>query len=85
VSKEKEKRLFRSLGRIRRRRNKIIEGRDSNLLSIETILIHIRKINLLRTNPRWKTPWEKEEEYQSNVGDVNNIMCTKIYLTKKKK
>jgi len=60
-SKEKVDKLFRSIGRIRRKRNQIRKGRDSNLLSIETILIHINKINLLRMNPRWKNPWEKGE------------------------
>jgi hypothetical protein len=85
MSKAKEEKLFRSLGRIRRRRNHIREGRDSNLLSIETVLIHINKINLLRMNPRWKTPWEKGEGYQSNVGDVKKITCTNISLTEKTK
>jgi hypothetical protein len=42
--------------------------KDSNILSIETILSHINKINLLRMNPRWKTPWEKGEDHNSNVG-----------------
>jgi hypothetical protein len=55
----KEDNLFKSLGRIRRRRNQFREGRDSNLLSNETVLIHIRTNDLLRMNPRWKTPQEK--------------------------
>jgi hypothetical protein len=58
MSKAKAESLFRILGRIRRRIYLIREGRDSNLLSIETILAHISKINLLRTNQRWKTPWK---------------------------
>ena len=68
--KTKVERLFRNFGRIRRRRNNIREGRDSNLLSTETFLAHIIKINLLRMNPRWNTPREKGEDRQSNVGDV---------------
>jgi hypothetical protein len=64
----------------------IREARDSNLLSIEEVLIHINKIILQRMNPRWKTlSREKGEGYQSNVGVVNNITCTNISLTKKTK
>jgi hypothetical protein len=85
MSEEKEEILFKSLGRIRRRRNWIKEGRDSNLLSIEIVLIHIIEIKLLRMDPRWETPWEKGEGYQSNVGDVKKTTCTKISLAEKKK
>jgi hypothetical protein len=56
MSKAKVDKIFRSLGRIKRRRNRIREGRDSNFLSIETIIIHMGKINLLQMNSRWKTP-----------------------------
>jgi hypothetical protein len=41
--------------------------------------------NLLRMNPREKTPWEKGEDHQSNVGDEKKITCTRISLTEKKK
>jgi hypothetical protein len=85
MSKEREDNICKSLGRIRRRRNMIREGRDSNLLSIETILIKINKISLLRMNPRRKTPWEKGEDHQSNVGDAKKITCTRISLIEKKK
>jgi hypothetical protein len=34
-------------------------------------------------NPRGKTPWEKGEDHQSNVGDAKNITCTRISLAKK--
>jgi hypothetical protein len=84
MSKEKEERLFRNIGRIIRRRNQIKEERDSNLLSRETILKDINKINMLRMNPKWKTPWGKGEDHQSNVGDVKKITCTNISLIEKK-
>jgi hypothetical protein len=71
----------RNIGRIRRKRNMIREGRDSNLLSTETIQIKINKNNLLRMNPRRKTPWEKEEDHQSNVGGAKKITYTRISLT----
>jgi hypothetical protein len=29
-----------------------------------------------------KTPWEKEEYHESNVGGVNKITNTRIFLTK---
>jgi hypothetical protein len=32
----------------------------------------------IRMNPRKKTPWEKGEDHQSNVGDTNKITCTRI-------
>jgi predicted aspartyl protease len=84
MSKEREENPFvENLGRIRRRRNMIREGRDSNLLSTETTLIKINKISLLRMNPREKTPWEKGEDHQSNVGDAKKITCTRISLTEK--
>jgi hypothetical protein len=47
-----EENTYRSLGRIRRKRNIIREGKDSNLLSTEIVLIKISKIKLLRKNPR---------------------------------
>ena len=52
MRKVKEETIFISLGRMRRKRNNMREGRDSNIISIETILIHINEINLLRMNPR---------------------------------
>jgi len=84
MRKEKEKILFRNIGRIRRI-NHIREERDSNLLSRETILKDIIKNNLLRMDPKWKTLWGKWEGYQSNVGDVKNISCTKIVFVEKTK
>jgi hypothetical protein len=36
-------------------------------------------------NPKWKTPWEKGEDHQSNDGDVNKMTCTRIFLTHKTK
>jgi hypothetical protein len=56
-------------------------GRDSNLLSIETTLIKISKISLLRMNPRKKIPWGKEEDHQFNVGGAKKITYTRISLT----
>jgi hypothetical protein len=47
---------YRNLGRIRRRRNMIRGGRGSNLLPIETTVIKINKISLLRRNPRKRIP-----------------------------
>jgi hypothetical protein len=79
--KARVKNLCRNLRRIRGRRNMIREGRDSNLLSIEIVLIQITNIILLRMNQRGKTPWEKEEDHQSNVGDAKKITCTRISLT----
>jgi hypothetical protein len=54
MSKAKKNILFRSFGRIIRT-NLIIEGRDSNLLPLGTILAHISNINI-RMTPRGKTP-----------------------------
>ena len=85
MNKERAENPCRNLGRIRRRRNMIRGGRDSNLLSIEISLIQIIKTNMLRMNPRDNTPWEKWEDHQSNVGDAKKITCTKISLTKKTK
>jgi hypothetical protein len=85
MSKEREENICRNIGRIRRRRNLIREGRDSNLLSTEIVLIQINKINLLRMNPRGKTPWEKGEYHQTNVGDAKKIMCTRISIIEKTK
>jgi hypothetical protein len=81
MSKEREENPCKSLGGIRRRRNMIREGRDSNLLSTEIAQIKISKINLVRMKPRKKTPWEKEEDHQSNVGGANKITYTRISLT----
>jgi hypothetical protein len=66
--------------KIRRKRNLIKEGKDSNLLSIEITLIKIIKINLLKMSPRQKTPLEKGEDHQSNVGDEKKIICTRISI-----
>jgi hypothetical protein len=51
MRKTKKEKLFKILGRIRRMRNHMKQGRDSNLISIEIVLIHINKIILLRMNP----------------------------------
>jgi hypothetical protein len=56
MRKESEENPCRNVGRIRRRRNMIRGGRVSNLLSIETSLIKINKISLLKINPRKKIP-----------------------------
>jgi hypothetical protein len=40
-----------------------------------------QQISLLRMNSREKTPWEKEEDHQSNVWDAKKIACTRIVLT----
>jgi hypothetical protein len=58
---------------------------DSNLLSIETILIKINKSKQLRMSPREKNPWEKGEDHQSNVGDAKKMTCTRIFLIEKTK
>jgi hypothetical protein len=34
-------------------------------------------------NPIKKTPWEKGEDHQSNVGDEKKITCTRISHTKR--
>jgi hypothetical protein len=81
MSKARAENLCRNIGRKRRRRNIMRGGRDSNLLSTEELLTQINKIILLRMSPRGKTPWEKGEDHQSNVEDVKNITCTRIYLT----
>jgi len=57
-----------NLGRIIRRRNMIIGGRGSNLLSIETILIKIRKMSLLKMNLRKKTPWKNRKTTNLMLG-----------------
>jgi hypothetical protein len=80
MRKEKEESLCKNLGRIRRRRNLIKEGKDSNLFSTEAVLIEISKIILLRKNPRDKIPWEKGEDHQSNVWDANKTTCTRFFL-----
>jgi hypothetical protein len=59
----------------------IIGGRDSNLLSIEMRIKKISKTSMLRMIPRKKTPWEKGEDHQSNVGDVKKITCIGISHT----
>ena len=61
-----------------RRRSPIRGGKDSKLPSIGMILIEIIKINMLRVNPRKNTPWEKDEDHPSNVGDAKKITCTRI-------
>jgi hypothetical protein len=85
MRKEGVENICKSIGRIRRRGSMIKEGRDSNLLSIETSIIKINNIIPLRMNPRGKTPWEKWEDNQSNFGGENMITCTSIFLTKKTK
>jgi hypothetical protein len=85
MSNARAENLCRSLGWIRRRRNLIIEGRDSNFLSTETVQIQIKKIGLLRLDPRCKIPWQKGEDYQSNFGEANNITCTRIVFKEKTK
>jgi hypothetical protein len=78
MSKSREENPCKSLGRIRRRRSLIRGRRDSNLLSTEMNLIKIIKTSMLRMNPIKKTPWEKGEDHQSNVGDARKITCTRI-------
>jgi hypothetical protein len=56
------------------------ERNDSNLISIEIAYIKISQTSLLRMNAREKTPWEKWEDHQSNVGDVKKTTCTRISL-----
>jgi hypothetical protein len=56
--KARAENIFINIERIRRI-NLIREERDSNLLSVETTLTHIAKIDLLIMNSRRKTPWEK--------------------------
>jgi hypothetical protein len=51
----RENNLYKSLGRKRRRRNMIKEGRDSKILSIEIILIQINKIIILRMNRKGRS------------------------------
>jgi hypothetical protein len=80
MSRAREEYICKSLGRIRKRRSLIREGRDSNLISTEIVLIKIRKIDPLSRNTR-KTPWEKREDHQYNVGDAKNTSCTRISLT----
>jgi len=78
--KEREENPCRSIGWIRRRKNMIEEGMDSNLFSTEIVQVKINKINLVRMKPRNKNPWEEEEHHQSNVGGENKITYTRIYL-----
>jgi hypothetical protein len=85
MSKAREENPCINIGRIRRRRNFIRGGTDSNLLSIEIALIKIIKTSMLRMNPREKTPWEKWEYHQSNVGDAKKITCTRIALIERTK
>jgi hypothetical protein len=47
------------------------------------ILIEIIKISMLRRISRRKTPWEKEEDHRSNVGDERKITCTRIAHTER--
>jgi hypothetical protein len=81
MSKAREENPCINIGRIRKRKNIIRGGGDSNLLSKETSLIKISKIILLKMNPRKKIPWEKEEDHQSNVGGAKKITYTRISLT----
>jgi hypothetical protein len=83
MSKARVENPCRKLGRIRRRRSPIRGGKDSNLPSIGMNLIEIIKISMLRVNPRKKTPWEKGEDHQSNVGGARKITCTRIAHTEK--
>jgi hypothetical protein len=80
MSKERVESLCRNIGRIRRRRNMIREGRGSNLLLVGTTLIKINKIILLSMNPRKSIPWGKEEDHQSNVGGARKRTYTRISL-----
>jgi hypothetical protein len=45
------------------------------------VQMKIRKNSLLRINPRRKTPWEKEEDHQSNVGGAKKMIYTRISVT----
>ena len=47
------------------------------LPSTETTQIKISKNSMLRMNIRDKSPLEKWEDHQSNVGDAKKITCTK--------
>ena len=80
MSKDREDNPCKNLGRIRRGRNLIKEGKDSNFFSTEAVLIEINEIILLRKNPRDKIPWEKGEDHQSNVWDANKTTCTRFFL-----
>jgi hypothetical protein len=60
--------IFINILRIRRRRNMIREGMDSNLLSVETFLAHFNIIILLRVNPRRKNQWEKGNTTNQMLG-----------------
>jgi hypothetical protein len=64
MNKEMTENTYKNLGRIRRKRNVIIEGRDSNLLSIEIVLIKINKISLLSMIPREKYSLGKGKDHQ---------------------
>ena len=81
MSKDREENPYRNLGRISRRRSSISGGKDSNLPSIGMGLIEIIKIIMLRVNTRKKTPWEKDKDHLSNVGDAKKITCTRISHT----
>jgi hypothetical protein len=83
MSKGMEENPCRNLGRIRRRTSSIRGGKDSNLPSIGMSLIEITKISMLRVNPRKKTPWEKEEDHLSNVGNAKKITYTRIAHTER--
>jgi hypothetical protein len=68
MSKARAKNPYRNIGKIRRRRSLIRGGKDSNLPSIGISLIEIIKINMLRVNPRKKTPWEKGKTTKPMMG-----------------
>jgi hypothetical protein len=78
MSKAREENPYKNLGRIRRMISLTKGGKYSNLPSIGMSLIEIIKINMLRVNPRKKTPWEKGEDHLSNVGDAKKITCKRI-------
>jgi hypothetical protein len=80
MRKERIESLCRNLGRIRRKKSLTRYIKKSNLLSIKISQIKINEINLLKINPRDKTPLEKWGDHQSNVGDENNITYTIISL-----
>jgi hypothetical protein len=46
-------------------------------------LIEIIKITMLRGILGKKSPWEKGEDHQSNVGDARKITYTRISHTEK--
>jgi hypothetical protein len=77
--------LHRNIVRIRRRRSRIINIKDSNLLSTKISQTKMNKISLLRMNPGDRNPWEKGEYYQYNIGDAKKITCTNTSLTEKTK